>query len=171
MSHAVSHLSQFSQQSLWTAALSINFVMEPFWKTKRFDELTAQEWESLCDGCGRCCVHKLEDEDSGRIHYTNVACRYLDQQSCRCRTYGDRAKRVPGCLTLKPHHPEQYEWLPQTCAYRVLAQGGTLAWWHPLVSGDSGTVHQAGISVRGKVVSETYIHDDQLEEHVIDWWH
>jgi len=143
--------------------------MTEFWQGKTLTELTATEWESLCDGCGRCCLHKLEDEDTGELYFTNVACRLLDLNTCRCRDYARRAELIPDCLVLTPSCPELYEQLPSTCAYRLLLEGRPLPAWHPLVSGDMESVHRAGISVRGKAVSEEYIHPDQLPEHLISW--
>ncbi len=145
-------------------------TMAEFWKDKALHELTAGEWEALCDGCGRCCLHKLEDEDTGELYFTNVACRLLDLQSCRCRDYARRTERVPDCLVLTPTSSvELFEQLPSTCAYRLLAGGPSLPAWHPLRSGDADSVHTAGISVRAKVVSEDYIHPEQLPEHLITW--
>ena len=140
---------------------------EPFWKTKTMSEMTPEEWESLCDGCGKCCVHKLEDWDTGEVSYTNVACRLLDLGSCRCTDYPNRKRFVPDCLILSVNAVEEMDWLPETCAYRVVADGKDLAWWHPLVSGDAETVHQAGISVRGRVISERRAGD--LTDHIVDW--
>ena len=140
---------------------------EPFWKTKTMSEMTPEEWESLCDGCGKCCVHKLEDWDTGEVSYTNVACRLLDLGSCRCGDYPNRKRFVPDCLILSVNALEEMDWLPETCAYRVVADGKDLAWWHPLVSGDAETVHQAGISVRGRVISERRAGD--LTDHIVDW--
>ena len=130
-------------------------------------EMTAEEWESLCDGCGKCCVHKLEDWDTGEVSYTNVACRLLDLGSCRCSDYPNRKRFVPDCLILDVDTLAEMDWLPETCAYRLVAAGKDLAWWHPLVSGDPETVHQAGISVRGRVISERRAGD--LTDHVVDW--
>lgn len=131
--------------------------------------MTENEWESLCDGCGRCCLNKLEYEDTGELFYTNVACRLLNDKTCRCRRYSQRARLVSDCITLNRDDAEQFRWLPASCAYRRLAEGKDLDDWHPLVSGDRATVHAAGISVREKVVNERYIHPDQLEEHIIHW--
>ena len=142
---------------------------EPFWKTKSLQEMTPSEWESLCDGCGRCCLNKMEDEDSGNLYYTNVACKLLDGEQCRCRHYDDRLKHVPDCLIITPEQLGKLDWLPASCAYRRLANGQELSWWHPLVSGSGETVHQAGISVRGKTVSEEEITPEALEDHLINW--
>ena len=143
--------------------------MSEFWKDKSLFEMSTEEWESLCDGCARCCLHKLEDEDTGDVHYTAVVCRYLDQEACRCTEYEDRTKLVPDCIQLTPVGALDYSWLPGTCAYRVLAEGRELAWWHPLVSGSKNTVHEAGISVTGKCVSELHVHPDAMEEQIITW--
>ena len=140
-----------------------------FWNTKRLDEMSPAEWESLCDGCGRCCLHKLEDLDTGLLYYTNVACRQLDEHHCRCMDYTNRQAIVHDCLVLDPDDPDGFSWLPFSCASRRLANGQQLEWWHPLVSGDPKTVHQAGISVRNRVVSEAGISTRQLEDYIIDW--
>jgi uncharacterized cysteine cluster protein YcgN (CxxCxxCC family) len=143
--------------------------VDKFWNTKALHEMSAGEWESLCDGCGRCCLHKLEEIDTGLFYYTNVACRLLDTQSCRCRNYAERRRIVADCLDLCQSEGEQFNWLPASCAYRRLYNGQALSWWHPLVSGDPGTVHAAGISVRGRTVDEQQVSHDLLEEHIIDW--
>lgn len=143
--------------------------MEPFWERKTLAELDATEWESLCDGCGRCCLLKLEDADSGEITYTGIACRLLDIRRCRCRDYDHRQQRVPDCLVLDAATAAATSWLPATCAYRLMAAGKPLHDWHPLISGDPGSVHAAGISVRGRVVSEEFVHPDALADHVIRW--
>lgn len=130
---------------------------EPFWRAKPLAAMNPTEWESLCDGCGRCCLVKLEDEASGEVAYTDVGCTLLDGGSCRCRHYARRQKKVPDCVRLTPEAVGNLPWLPHTCAYRILAEAeangrpGDLPLWHPLVSGDPDTVHEAGISVRGRV--------------------
>jgi uncharacterized cysteine cluster protein YcgN (CxxCxxCC family) len=141
----------------------------PFWNTKTLREMTREEWESLCDGCGRCCLHKLEDIDTGLFYYTNIACHLLDTHSCRCCNYRKRKHIVADCLDLSQSGEQQFNWLPASCAYRRLHHGLPLSWWHPLVSGDPETVHTAGISVRGRTESEEQISRDQFEEHIIDW--
>ncbi|MFP3921535.1 MAG: YcgN family cysteine cluster protein [Dichotomicrobium sp.] len=127
----------------------------PFWEAKTLDELTDAEWEALCDGCGRCCMIKLEDVDTGERLDTRLACRLLDIGTCRCTDYENRHSRVPDCVQLTPENASTLDWLPDTCAYRLRAEGRPLYWWHPLVSGDPETVHRAGASVRSIAVSET----------------
>jgi uncharacterized cysteine cluster protein YcgN (CxxCxxCC family) len=145
-------------------------VAEPaFWEAKRLEEMSRSEWEALCDGCGRCCLHKLEDEGNGRLAYTAVACRLLDVENGGCRDYPQRRKHVPDCLVLDAANIKAFGWLPESCAYRRLAEGRPLAAWHPLVSGDPESVHAAGISVRGRVISEDNVPPDHLDEYVIHW--
>jgi uncharacterized cysteine cluster protein YcgN (CxxCxxCC family) len=140
---------------------------QPFWKTKSLEEMTPEEWESLCDGCGRCCLHKLRDDDTLELSFTNVACRLLNTTSCRCADYQRRQRWVPDCVRLTPAEVREIDWLPPTCAYRRVAEGKPLAWWHPLVSGDPNTVHEAGVSVRGRAISERDA--GPLEHHIVDW--
>ncbi|HVN52800.1 MAG TPA: YcgN family cysteine cluster protein [Anaerolineaceae bacterium] len=141
---------------------------KPFWKTKTLGEMTPEEWESLCDGCARCCLIKFQDEETGKVYQTNVACKLLDIYHCRCTSYPERARRVPTCLVLNEDLAKQLDWMPETCAYRRLANGQDLEWWHPLVSGSPKTVHQARISVRNRVVSERDIDPEDLEDYIID---
>jgi uncharacterized cysteine cluster protein YcgN (CxxCxxCC family) len=137
-------------------------AVKPFWKVKQLREMSPEEWESLCDGCARCCLVKLEDEDSGRIHFTKAACKLLDAGSCRCTDYENRSSRVPDCVQLTPDNVGELNWLPLTCAYRLLAEGSDLPWWHPLVSGRAETVEEAGISVKGHTRSEELFAEDEL---------
>jgi uncharacterized cysteine cluster protein YcgN (CxxCxxCC family) len=139
----------------------------PFWRRKRLDQMTRDEWESLCDGCGKCCLHKLEDADTGEIAMTDVSCSLLDLETCRCTDYGNRQAKVPDCVKLTRANLPKLRWLPDTCAYRLLYQGNDLPEWHYLVSGDRNAVHAAGQSVKGKAVSEAEVED--LERHVTDW--
>ena len=125
----------------------------PFWKTKPLEEMSRPEWESLCDGCGKCCMAKLEDEDTGEIYWTTVGCRLFDAGACRCNDYKHRLAKVADCVKLTPENVRTISWLPGTCAYRLVAEGKDLYWWHPLVSGSADTVHDAGISVRGRVTA------------------
>jgi uncharacterized cysteine cluster protein YcgN (CxxCxxCC family) len=140
---------------------------KPFWQRSPLSALTSAQWEALCDGCGKCCLHKLEDEDSRRVYYTNVACELLDPASGRCREYPNRTRRVPGCVVLTPALLADPYWLPRTCAYRRLAEGLSLPDWHPLVSGDPDSVRRAGHAVAGRVIPEAAA--DDLEQHLIDW--
>lgn len=140
-----------------------------FWETKPLSEMSVAEWESLCDGCGKCCLHKLEDEDSGEVFYTDVACRLLDPDSCCCSDYPNRLSLVPDCLQLTAGQIEELCWLPSTCSYRLLAEGRPLPSWHPLVTGDKNSVHLADASVRGKVVSELSVSPGDLEERIVYW--
>lgn len=140
---------------------------EPFWQTKSLDEMSAAEWESLCDGCAKCCLIKLEDADTGELAYTDVACRLLDLGKCTCTDYSRRSVRVPDCLQVTPELARTADWLPSTCAYRLLAEGSDLYWWHPLVSGDPNTVHLAGQSVRNRVIHESRRIDP--EDRIVTW--
>lgn len=142
-------------------------IEKPFWKTKSLGELTPAEWESLCDGCGRCCLHKLRYDETNALAFTNVACRLLDTTDCACRKYETRQDHVPDCVSLTAQTLADIDWLPPSCAYVRVAAGQDLAWWHPLVSGDPTTVHSAGVSVQGRAVDERYA--GPLEHHIVEW--
>jgi uncharacterized cysteine cluster protein YcgN (CxxCxxCC family) len=138
----------------------------PFWQRKTLAEMTKAEWESLCDGCGKCCLHKIREDDNS-VKLTNVACRLLNTQSCRCTNYPARKRLVPDCIVLKPKDLSEIDWLPKTCAYRLVADGKDLPDWHPLVSGDPETVHSARISVSGRCISERDA--GPLRKHIVRW--
>jgi uncharacterized cysteine cluster protein YcgN (CxxCxxCC family) len=140
-----------------------------WWQEKSLTELSASEWDALCDGCAKCCLHKLEDADSGVVFYTAVHCRYLNAQTCRCTDFARRSTLAPNCLDLRTADWASIDWLPDTCAYRLRAQGKPLPQWHPLVSGSRESVHAAGMSVRGRTISEEYVHPDEFEEHILHW--
>ncbi len=143
---------------------------EPFWRAKSLRDMTHSEWESLCDGCGKCCLVKLEDEEDGSIRNTDVACFLLDSGTCRCRDYPRRKEHVPECIRITPETIHSLlAWLPGTCAYRLVHEGRDLFDWHPLVSGDPESVHRAGMSLRHRVVSERDVPDEDLPDHVVDW--
>jgi uncharacterized protein len=141
----------------------------PFWTEKTLAEMSDPEWESLCDGCGKCCIIRLEDEDTGDIHTTDVACKLLDGLSCRCTNYPNRHDFVPDCVKLTPANTADLHWLPRTCAYRLVSEGKPLFDWHPLVSGDTDSVHRAGMSVQGKTTSETRVRVRHLAKRIRVW--
>jgi uncharacterized protein len=143
--------------------------VQRFWRHKTLAEMTQQEWESLCDGCGRCCLKKLQDEETGRVAYTDVACKLLDRDRCRCRRYRRRHELVLDCVALDAADLSTFDWLPTTCAYRKVAAGQDLDWWHPLVSGDPDSVHRAGVSVRGRTLAERDVGVDELPTRIIRW--
>ena len=132
---------------------------KPFWEIKPLDAMSVEEWESLCDGCGLCCLIRFEDEDTGEIIPTRVACKLLDQQLCRCKDYPNRKAHVPDCIKLTPWNIEALKWMPQSCGYRRVFEGRPLASWHPLISGDPESVHRAGVSIRGQTISEDVLED------------
>ncbi|PZO92133.1 MAG: YcgN family cysteine cluster protein [Sphingomonas sanxanigenens] len=141
-------------------------LMAHFWEDRPLEALDRAQWEALCDGCGKCCVHKLEDEETGDLHPTNVACKLLDRHNGRCTDYRHRRAYVPDCVRLTPKLARTLDWLPESCAYRLRAHGQPLPDWHPLVSGDPESVHRAGMSTRGWTVSEVDVVD--LEDHILD---
>jgi len=141
--------------------------MKKFWETKSLAEMTTEEWESLCDGCGKCCLIKLEDEDTGEIAFTSVVCDLIDLDTCRCTRYSERCTLVPECIDLKQHDFAEYKWLPATCAYRLLTDGKPLPDWHPLISGTHESVKDAGVSVSSYAVKESQV--DDPEDHIISW--
>ena len=147
----------------------MNSGTKPFWEVKTLDDMSQDEWESLCDGCGRCCLHKLEDIDTGLYFYTDVACRLLNSETCQCMNYPERRSLVQDCVMITSDSSEQFDWLPLSCAYRRLFEGRSLEWWHPLVSGDTDTVHNAGISVCKRSVNEDTVSQEELEDHIISW--
>lgn len=144
---------------------------QPFWRTKRLEEMTPAEWESLCDGCGLCCLVRFEDEDTGEVIPTKVHCKLFDPAACRCSDYANRKAHVPDCIQLTPHNIEALEWMPKSCGYRRLHEGRDLAWWHHLVSGSRATVHEAGVSIRNQTVSETTLveEEDALDLEAPEW--
>lgn len=139
-----------------------------FWETTPLEDMSPSQWESLCDGCGKCCLHKLEDDETQEVFYTCVACELIDSD-CRCSDYKNRLSKVPDCLSLKPTDIKEFHWLPSTCAYRLLSESKPLPQWHPLISGDSSTVHSAGISIKGRFFREQKVDLDELETYIINW--
>lgn len=140
---------------------------QPFWRRKSLDELTGEEWEALCDGCGLCCLVKLEDDDTGELFHTRLSCRLLDTGTCRCTSYENRHAKVADCAVVNADTVAELEWLPATCAYRLVDEGQDLYWWHPLVSGDPETVHKAGVSVRGWARSEAGIPESRVDRFIV----
>ncbi len=141
----------------------------PFWQRKRLEDMTATEWESLCDGCGLCCLTKLQDGDTGEVFYTDLSCPLMDTATCRCRNYEQRQQLVPDCTRLTPENVREFDWLPTTCAYRTLAEGRPLPDWHPLRSGSPDTVHKAGISAANRATPSNQVAVEVWQEHIIRW--
>ena len=141
----------------------------PFWIDKELGQLSQQEWELLCDGCARCCLQKLEDDETGDVHYTRLACQLLNIDSCQCSAYSNRCAYVPSCISLTVENIPKMSWLPDSCAYRLRYEGKPLPEWHPLVSGNCESVHDSGASVREFALSETAVPEDQWQMHVIHW--
>ena len=144
-------------------------MSQNFWETTDLKDMSRSQWESLCDSCGRCCLHKLEDEDTNDIYFTDVVCHFMDEQTCRCPHYENRQEFVSDCLTIYPDWGDKFNWLPDTCAYRLLHEKKPLFDWHPLISNNPESVHLAGISVRGRTFSDKDIDEDEIELHIIDW--
>lgn len=144
-----------------------NSAETPFWRQKSLDEMSTSEWESLCDGCAKCCLEKLEDMDTGVIDHTNVACKLLDLETCRCKDYNQRQRFVFDCVKLTPDNIKTIHWMPSTCAYRLVAEGKGLPNWHPLVTGDSNSTYTSGNSSKGRIVSER--DPNTLEDHICEW--
>lgn len=144
-------------------------MSQPFWKMKSLSDMTREEWESLCDGCGKCCLVKLEDEDTGLLLDTDISCKLFDGSTCRCKDYDNRHATVPDCVVLTPAKVRTLPWIPKTCAYRLLAEGKELYDWHPLVSGDPMSVHKAGMSVRNQVLNETEHDGEDWQQHIVEW--
>lgn len=141
---------------------------KPFWQTVKLTDMTAAQWEAVCDGCAKCCLVKLQDEDSGEIVFTDIACNLLDQQTCRCTHYQERTKLVPDCVKLTKDNLDKIDFMPPSCAYRLLHEGKDLPQWHPLVSGSADSVVEAGMSVKGRVIAEMAF-DGDSEDRVVDW--
>ncbi len=142
-------------------------LLPNFWKGKTLEELSPEEWETLCDGCGQCCLYKLEDEESGDLYLTNVVCRFLDLKSCQCQVYAERHQAVPTCIQLTPQNVFELKWIPPTCAYKLVAEGKPLPKWHPLISGNSQSIRDAEFFVGGRIISESEVDMDDLENYVI----
>lgn len=140
---------------------------EPFWQRKKLAEMTPSEWESLCDGCALCCLQKLEDEDTGDVYYTDVHCRYMERSNCQCTVYQERQQKVPECVWLTPAQAEHFFWLPPTCSYRLLAENKPLPEWHPLITGDANSVHQANVSIRNKGIADDQIAESEWQDRII----
>lgn len=139
-----------------------------FWETKSLKQMTKYEWESLCDGCGKCCLHKLEDVDTGEVSISNVACSFLDEETCNCKDYSNREKNVPDCISLDLKNIKKLQWLPETCAYRLIDEGKSLYNWHHLISGSKSTIHEYGMSVRDYSINESKLNN--AEEYILEWF-
>jgi uncharacterized cysteine cluster protein YcgN (CxxCxxCC family) len=168
--NAASAVADGERRSKTIAKLEGGPREKPFWKEKSLEAMNVEEWESLCDGCGRCCLVKLEDEDTGQIHFTDVACKLFEAAACRCADYAHRCRKVHDCIKLTPEAVRSIDWLPPSCAYRLVAEGRDLAWWHHLISGSPETVHEAGVSVRGRIsASESDVRLDDYPDHIVAW--
>jgi len=143
--------------------------MNKFWEHKTLSRMSDKEWESLCDGCGKCCLNKIIDDETEELHYTNVSCHLLHTKSCKCRKYDQRFKLVKDCVKVSLDDIQQFHWLPKSCAYRRLAEGKPIPEWHPLITGSHSAMHKGGFSVRGKIISESSIDLDNLEDYIAIW--
>jgi len=146
-----------------------NSLPDSYWNTKNMAEMSAQEWENLCDGCGKCCCIRLEDEDTGAIYITDVSCKLLDGSTCRCTDYAKRKDTVPDCVTLTPDNLPSLKWMPQTCAYRLVSEGKDLPDYHHLISGSRQTIHDRGMSVMNAVTSEVNVTEDEQARRIVIW--
>lgn len=142
-------------------------LLPNFWKGKTLEQLSTEEWEALCDGCGQCCLYKLEDEETCDLYLTNVVCRFLDLQTCECQVYAERHQTVPTCVQLTPQNVLEIKWIPPTCAYKLVAEGKPLPKWHPLISCDKESIQETEFSIGGRVISENDVDMDDLENYVI----
>jgi uncharacterized cysteine cluster protein YcgN (CxxCxxCC family) len=143
--------------------------MKKFWEYKTLSRMSDKEWESLCDGCGKCCLNKLIDDETEELHFTNVSCHLLHTKSCQCRKYDQRFKLVNDCVKVSLDDIQQFHWLPSSCAYRRLAEGKSIPEWHPLITGSKSAMHKGGFSVRGKIISEKSIDPDKLGDYIAIW--
>jgi uncharacterized cysteine cluster protein YcgN (CxxCxxCC family) len=143
-------------------------LSEKFWETIPFEQLNSKQWEAICDGCAQCCAHKLQDEETDEIFYTNIVCQYLDTKKCQCSVYDDRHTYVPDCIKITPENANKLTWIPDTCGYKLLAKGEPLPEWHPLMTGDINSTEKANMSIRNKVISEADIEMDDLEDYLVE---
>lgn len=143
--------------------------MNHFWEKKTLSQMTPLEWESLCDGCGKCCLNKIIDDDTEELHFTTVACHLLHSKTCQCKKYDKRLKLVPECVKVSLDDIEQFHWLPASCAYRLLVEEKPLPEWHPLITGSKSAMHTGGYSIRGKIISEKQVNPDDLENYIALW--
>jgi uncharacterized cysteine cluster protein YcgN (CxxCxxCC family) len=163
------HSAGYIGQIMSSDPINRDGLTHRFWEKKPMAKLSKREWEALCDGCGKCCLNKIEDEETGRVYLTRVACRLFDDSTCKCGQYKIRHQFVPECIVLRPDNIDEHAyWMPRTCAYRLVWQGKPLPNWHPLVSGDPETVHDAGVSMRGRTVAEFEVDEDDWEDHLIE---
>lgn len=144
-------------------------MTDKWWETTPLKEMSTEQWEALCDGCAKCCLVKLEDEDTGEIAYTRLHCKLLDASTCQCSDYSNRKKHVPDCIKLTPDNLDEFKWMPKSCAYRLLSEGKSLFDWHPLISGEARTVHEDGHSIMGRTFSEDTVFEGDEFDWIVDW--